>query len=143
MAGATPQVSRYSDPVRWSPDVEPQARMFHSPDIYGYLTVDGTLSHNFNAGINAGFIGPMLVQHYAGFIPSDTETLTPSFLDLAAKVSYHFHLGSYTRVDCSLTVKNILDSYQEDVDLGPDKDSAYIYGPNLPRSVYAIVKLSF
>jgi len=40
-------------------------------------------------------------------------------------------------------VKNILDSYQEDVDLGPDKDSAYIYGPNLPRSVYASVKLSF
>ena len=36
--------------------------------------------------------------------------------------------------------------YQEDVDLGPDKDSAYVYGPelpNLPRSVYASVKLSF
>ncbi len=47
-----PQVSRYSDPVRWSPDVEPQARMFHSPDIYGYLAVDGTLSHHFNADIN-------------------------------------------------------------------------------------------
>lgn len=37
---------------------------------------------------------------------------------------------------------NIFNSYQKDFDQGPDRDSGYIYGPALPRSVTVGVKVS-
>ena len=39
-AGYTFQRSRYDEPERWSDNVEPQRRMFRSPDSYGYMTAD-------------------------------------------------------------------------------------------------------
>ena len=39
-------------------------------------------------------------------------------------------------------VMNIFDSFQDDFDCGVDRDSGYIYGPMMPRSLYLGVKLS-
>ena len=33
--------------------------------------------------------------------------------------------------------------YQNDFDKGADRDSGYIYGPSLPRSFFAGVKISY
>jgi outer membrane receptor for ferrienterochelin and colicins len=38
-------------------------------------------------------------------------------------------------------VKNIFDAYQPDIDLGAGRDSAYIYGPSMPRTYFFGVKL--
>ena len=40
-------------------------------------------------------------------------------------------------------VKNLFDAFQSDLDRGPDRDPAYVYGPSLPRSYFAGVKFSF
>jgi outer membrane receptor for ferrienterochelin and colicins len=40
-----------------------------------------------------------------------------------------------------LGVKNILNSFQNDFDLGIDRDPAYIYGPTMPRTIYFGVKI--
>ena len=85
----------------------------------------------------------MLIRHSAGFIPVDTETTTPSFLDLSARLARHFHLSNQTSLEVSLACKNILDQHQKDIDVGENKDSQYLYGPVLPRSFYLGVKLSF
>jgi outer membrane receptor for ferrienterochelin and colicins len=37
---------------------------------------------------------------------------------------------------------NIFNSFQKDFDTGADRDSGYIYGPMMPRSIYLGVKLS-
>ena len=40
-------------------------------------------------------------------------------------------------------VKNLFDAFQSDLDRGPDRDPAYVYGPSLPRSYFAGVKFRF
>ena len=40
-------------------------------------------------------------------------------------------------------VKNILNAYQKDFDKGEKRDSGYIYGPSLPRSLVFGAGLSF
>jgi outer membrane receptor for ferrienterochelin and colicins len=40
-------------------------------------------------------------------------------------------------------VKNLFDSYQDDFDTGPDRDSGYIYGPMMPRNFFVGLKFSF
>ena len=37
-------------------------------------------------------------------------------------------------------VKNIFNSYQDDFEVGPTRDSDYIYGPNAPRTVFLGLK---
>ncbi len=42
----------------------------------------------------------------------------------------------------STGIKNVFNSYQDDFDKGINRDPAYIYGPNLPHSVYFGTKVS-
>ncbi|MDG2441219.1 MAG: TonB-dependent receptor, partial [Crocinitomicaceae bacterium] len=39
-------------------------------------------------------------------------------------------------------VKNIFNAYQNDFDIGKNRDSNYIYGPSQPRTFYVGLKLS-
>ena len=142
-AGITPQRSLFNEAFQWSETVSPQKRMFRAPDLYGYFTADGKITHHLKASLNCVYTGPMLVQHYAGYIPADAEVLTPDFFDLSARLAWHFHLSGLTRIELSCAVKNILDSYQKDLDVGKSKDSAYICGPSMPRSFYFGAKLVF
>lgn len=142
-SGFTVQRSRYLEPLQWSEDVPAQTKMFNAPDLYGYMTVQGKFSEHLSASFNGTWTGPLLIRHYAGFIESDTETMTPSFLDLSARIARHFHLSSQTRLEVSVSCKNILDQHQKDLDVGAEKDSQYLYGPVMPRSFYLGAKLSF
>ena len=45
------------------------------------------------------------------------------------RLSYTFRLTKQLRLELNAGVKNLFDSYQRDLDFGPSKDSAYIYGP--------------
>ena len=95
-------------------------------------------------------MGKMYVQHYAGGILPDGSTLqedrierTKPFFDLGAKLSYDFKIWNSIGMQVNAGVRNILNSYQRDFDRGADRDSGYIYGPSLPRSVFVGAKLYF
>ena len=141
--GYTFQRSRYNEPERWSDEVEPQRRMFRSPDHYGFLTADCTVVRDLSLSLFGTFTGRMLVQHNAGFIAHDEETLTPAFWDMGLRVRYDLRLTRQLRLELSTGVKNLFDSFQRDLDYGPGKDSAYVYGPSLPRSYFVGAKLAF
>ena len=141
-AGYTFQRSRYDEPERWSDDVEPQRRMFRSPDSYGYLTADFDLTRHLTASLFGNYTGSMLVQHNAGYIARDTERLTPSFWDMGLRMAYDFHLTDFIGMELSAGVKNLFDSFQRDLDYGPAKDSAYIYGPTQPRTFFVGLKFT-
>ena len=141
--GVTLQRSRYLEDFAWSEDVAPQRRMFRAPDAYGYLTADWHFSKHWDFTVGGTYTGPMLVQHFASVIPTDEETMTPAFWDGNVRLCYHFHLTNQTTVELCATCKNFLDQYQQDMDFGPLKDSAYIYGPALPRSFFLGAKLVF
>ena len=142
--GFTFQRSRYKEDETWSdnPAIAPQRRMFRTPDYYGYLTADYTLFATFKIALSGTYTGPMLVQHFAGYVPEDVEVLTPSFFDLNVKLSYDFQLAASTTLQLNGGVQNIFNSYQNDFDQGSLRDAGYIYGPNLPRTVFLGAKLS-
>ena len=64
------------------------------------------------------------------------------FFDLGARVSYDFRIFSKTDIQLFMGVNNIFNSFQDDYDLGPNRDSAYIYGPTMPASGYVGFKLN-
>lgn len=143
--GYTFQRSLYNEPEQWSDAVVAQRRMFRSPDHYGYLTSNFYITKQLHANIFGTFTGPMLVQHNAYTVGDveygDSEVTTPSFWDFGFKVGYTFRLSDIIKLEVNAGVKNIFDDYQRDLDVGAGRDSAYIYGPSLPRTYFVGVKL--
>ena len=95
-------------------------------------------------------MGKMYVEHYAGGMLPDGSILkedrierTNPFFDLGLKLAYDFKVWKSIGLQVNAGVRNILNSYQNDFDRYENRDSGYIYGPSLPRSVFAGVKLSF
>ncbi len=143
--GVTLQRSRYKQPEQWSdnPDVPAETRMFRTPDVYGYLTANWDITKSLSASFNATATGPMLVQHMVGSgTDVDVAVRTQSFFDADLKFTYCFRLFNRLDLDLSAGVSNIFNSYQHDFDLGPTRDSGYIYGPALPRNVNIGISLN-
>ncbi len=136
-AGYTYQQSIYNQPFTWTtePTVAPQRKMFRTPDHYGYYTLDYNPSERLTFTANGTYTGKMLLQHYSGTIARDSEQTSSSFWDLSFKISYEFSIFGSCRLQTFAAVKNILDSFQKDLDYGVSKDSKYFYGPAAPRSV--------
>lgn len=134
--GYTFQRSRYDEPEEWSESVEAERRMFRTPDHYGYFTATADITHNFKASLFGNFTGQMLVPHSAGYIDADRNELTPNFWDMGLRLAYDVKLTEAISMEIFGGVKNILNSFQSDIDRGPFRDSVYIYGPMMPRSFF-------
>ena len=142
--GVTLQSSRYKNPEVWSdnPDVPAEKKMFRTPDIYGYFTANWEITHSLKASITGTGTGPMTVQHIAGSgTDIDLAVRTQSFFDASLKLTYTFRLYNRVTLDLNAGISNIFNSYQNDFDCGPLRDSGYIYGPALPRCVSIGVSL--
>lgn len=145
--GYTFQKSLYAEPEQWSDALAGQRTMFRSPDHYGYLNSNYYITKQLRASLFGTYTGPMLVQHAAhtdisGVEHADAEVTTPSFWDFGFKVGYTFHLTNIISLEVNAGMKNIFDSYQRDLDWGAGRDSAYVYGPAMPRTYFVGVKLS-
>ncbi len=143
--GLTWQRSRYKHPEVWSdnPDVPGEKRMFRTPDLYGYLTANVEIVRQLKATLSATYTGPMTVQHLAGSgTLVDVAVRTPDFFDASLKLTYTFKILNRVTFDVSAGVSNIFNSYQDDFDIGPTRDSGYIYGPALPRCINAGISVS-
>lgn len=141
--GCTFQKSRYKTPFVWSEDVPEQTTMYNSPDHYGYVNLDYNPVKPVTLSLNSVFTGPMLFQHYAGYVEKDCEKVTPIFSDLGFRGAYNFNITRKTQMELFLSIKNILNQYQDDLDVGMDKDSKYVYGPATQRSYYFGIKVVF
>lgn len=144
-AGITFQNSRYKTAEKWSedPDVPAEKRMFRTPDIYGYITAKYNPLKNLSLSLTGTYTGEMLVQHMAGSgTAKDTAVKTPGFLDINFKCAYDFKLFNYVDLQVNAGILNIFNAYQNDFDKGAERDSGYIYGPTMPRSLFAGIKVS-
>lgn len=144
-AGLTLQRSLYKEPAEWSenPDVPAVERMFRTPDVYGYFTIQYTPVKTFSASLTGTYSGSMLIQHMeSSGTPVDVAVETPSFFDANLKVSKDFNIFQGVKLQLNGGLMNIFNSFQKDFDTGADRDSGYIYGPMLPRSFYFGVKVS-
>ena len=151
--GGTWQRSMYVGPGKEWCEGQYERRMERTPDLYAYLTGTYTPTKRLSFTATGTFTGPMLVYHHEaaeeassgakhggeGHIHKET---TPSFLDLSLKAAYSIPFGERTELELSLGVQNLFDSYQRDLDSGPERDAAYIYGPTLPRTLLFSAKLA-
>ncbi|MDE6077101.1 MAG: TonB-dependent receptor, partial [Muribaculaceae bacterium] len=117
-------------------DVAPEKRMFRTPDIYGYLTANWEIFQKFKAILTGTLTGPMTVQHLVGSgTDVDLAVRTQSFFDMGLKFGYCFNIFKDIDLDVTAGISNIFNSYQNDFDSGMLRDSGYMYGPSLPRSI--------
>lgn len=143
--GVTLQRSRYKSPEQWSdnPDVPATTDMFRTPNVYGYFTMNYNPIKQLTLGLTGSFTGPMLMQHYEGSgTDIDVAERTKSFADIGFKAAYDFKLFNFATLQINAGVHNIFNSFQKDFDTGELRDSGYMYGPMMPRSVYVGLKLS-
>lgn len=144
-AGATLQKAEYREARNWSDDVElpTEKRMFRTPNVYGYFTLSYMPIEPLSLALSGTYTGNMLVEHRAGYIDKDCTVETPSFMEVNFKAGYDFHLYKNIILQVNAGVQNIFNAYQNDFDKGKDRDSGYIYGPGMPRSYFAGVKISY
>jgi len=112
-----------------------------NPNIYGYLNSNWTPNERFNVSLTGTFTGPMTVP----LVISDTGFLSlnesPAFFDLNINTEAHFDISNEFQMTLNLGIKNLFNSFQDDFDMGPTRDSNYIYGPALPRTVFLGLKI--
>lgn len=107
-----------------------------SPNSYGFLNSNWQINDAFKLDVTGTFTGSMIAPRVisdSGFIDLvDTE----SFFDVTSKLTYHFDLKENFHVELSGGIQNIFNSYQDDFDSGAMRDSDYVYGPNMPRTLF-------
>lgn len=106
------------------------------PDFYGYLNAAWIPGEAFNIDLTGTYTGPMTVPR----VVSETGFLqlnqVQAFFDLNLKLEYHIDFTEDFMVTFFGGVRNIFNSYQDDFDTGPTRDSDYIYGPAAPRTFF-------
>lgn len=120
-----------------------ERRFLRTPDYYGFAMVDWDFMKGFCFSSNLTYTGKMLVPYFGPLLTNPDEGAvlhTDDFYDVGVKLSYEFKLGT-TTINVSGGMKNIFNAYQDDFDKGEYRDPAYIYGPGLPRSIFAGVTI--
>ncbi|MDY6122602.1 MAG: TonB-dependent receptor [Porphyromonas sp.] len=144
-------------------------RMPRTPSVYGYFTIGINPVKPLNIALTGTYTGKMYIPHaiiygdgaavsdegHKAFenLPKDETNSneihidelqeTKSFFDFGAKVSYDLKLSRTMDFQLFVGMNNIFNAFQSDFDKGATRDSGYMYGPTMPRTVYSGVKLSF
>lgn len=144
-AGVTLQKADYKNERAWSDDrtVPMERRIFRTPGTYGYFTLTYNPLKPLLIAFSGTYTGSMLVEHKTGYIDKDIAVNTPDFWELNLKAAYDFNIYKAINLQLNIGVQNIFNAYQKDFDRGSKRDSGYIYGPGMPRSYFAGVKISY
>lgn len=144
-AGMTLQNAEYKEARNWSDDesLGQEKRMFRTPKAYGYFTLSCQATEHLNLSLSGSYTGSMLVEHRSGYIEHDRTEKTGDFMEVNIKAGHDFHLYKNVTLEVNAGVQNLFNAYQKDFDQGPDRDSGYIYGPGMPRSFFAGLKISY
>ncbi len=150
-AGVTMQTSRFMvQEIIWEdaglnelPAVS-TAVMIRNPDVYGFGTAEWK-PKNWTLSFNLQYTGPMTVPHVTGMpnrmlTPSDAReqftqlVRTRDFWDIGFRAGRSWNAGGHYKLSVFLTAANLLNSFQQDFDIGTSRDAAYVYGPLRPRN---------
>jgi len=116
---------------------------FRTPNFYGYFSMSYENNKLVNVDLSGEYTGPMKAPHYAGYIYEDRLETTQSFWVVNLRLRKPINITETYKASLFFGAYNILNSYQEDLDKGVDRDSGYVYGPAKPRSFYAGFEFSF
>ncbi len=111
-----------------------------TPNQYGYFTFNVDPFRNFTLSLNGNYTGSMKLEYYGNSEDGEIRD-SKEFFDIGIKGEYKIKNNKGFDISLNAGLKNIFNSYQDDLDTGRDRDPGYIYGPSIPRSVYLGVKI--
>ncbi len=143
--GLTLQSSMFNDAVENIEGLEAKREFLRTPNNYGYATLTYTPTKALSASANIVYTGPMELIHFGGEGTGQTideYTRSPSFTELSLRLGYNFEFEkTKTGIEVFGGVKNLTNAYQDDFDIGKNRDSNYVYGPGAPRTVFLGVRI--
>ncbi len=143
-AGATLQKSLHNEAVETIGGLEPKREFLRTPDHYGYAILTYTPNAKLNAALSTVYTGRMLHAKYSPdpeLVPDEYRT-SKGFSELNVKIGYTFPLSTLdSGVELYGGIKNMANAFQGDFDNFKNRDSNYVYGPALPRTIYLGLKL--
>lgn len=144
-AGFTLQSSKFTQAVENIEGLPTKKEFLRTPNTYGFATLTYTPTKRFNASANLVYTGSMDIAHFGGENTGqaiDEYKDTPSFLETSLRLGYTFNSNKLnTGLEVFGGVKNITNAYQNDFDIGKNRDSNYVYGPSLPRTIFLGLRL--
>ena len=138
-SGLTLQQSLYDEAVEYSDNLPLKKEFLRSPDYYGYATISYNPNSKLSFAANLVHTGAMSLIHLAG-APGQLEDEfleSPVFNAIGIKSTYIQILKeSGIKIEYSVGVKNLTNDFQQEFDSSKNRDSNFIYGPSLPRTIY-------
>jgi len=142
--GGTAQSARYKSPQVLFEPVMPSEdepiilvdEFVRNPNVYGYFASEWLPSEKLELNLTGTYTGPMTVPRVVSESGYLSLERSPAFLDMNVKLSYHFEIRERLHLTLNGGVQNLLDSFQDDFDRGPTRDSDYVYGPLRPRTYF-------
>lgn len=147
-SGATFQSANYvveeeiwsSDPADGTPATTTD-KLLRTPDAYGYYSLLYNPTEYLSIAYSGVLTGPMDVPHVIDV--SNERTVikrTSAFFENNIKLSYTIKTSKQFALELFGGVQNIFNSYQDDFDVGADRDAGYVYGPLRPRTYFMGLK---
>ena len=115
--------------------------ILRTPNVYGNLMATYKPRPNWDINFVTVYTGSMKTTHLKGYIPDTRLETTPAMWDVGVNTAYEFKFQSFFPLEVSCGIKNLFNQYQKDFDKGAERDSNYIYGPSLPRTVFVGLKV--
>lgn len=147
-SGFTIQQAKYNEAqVLFEPDDAEEGEIVKSndfmrvPNVYGYLNLSFETSRDWEFSLSNVYTGPMKVPEIQQADGAMVIRTSQHFWDTTIKSSYHFHLGDKLHITASGGIQNLFNSYQNDFQSGPLRDSDYVYGPGRPRTFFFSITL--
>ncbi|PKB42295.1 outer membrane receptor for ferrienterochelin and colicins [Cellulophaga sp. RHA19] len=144
-AGFTLQSSKFTEAVENIEGLATKKEFLRTPNTYGYANFTYTPTKKFSASANLIYTGSMDIAHFGGENTGqliDEYKETPSFLETSLRLGYTFTASKLNaNIELFSGVKNITNAYQNDFDTGKNRDSNYVYGPYLPRTIFVGLRI--
>ena len=137
--GIVEQRARFSEP---EPDFGSRD-FFRTPRRYANATLTWRAPRLADLFAAVRYTGTMKAPHYAGYIAENRLENTPSFVVVDLGASKTLRLGEGPRLVLGVSARNLTNAYQPDIDRGPLRDSAYVYGPRFPRTIGASIRMEY
>ena len=115
-----------------------ETSFFRLPRSYGVARAAWRDPRLVDLFLGLRYLGPEKLPRYGEDRLQETET----FLVLDMSLSRRFQIGEDS-MTVTAGVRNLTDAYQKDLDQGPERDSAYLYGPRHPRTFFVSLGYEF
>ncbi len=112
---------------------------FKTPDRSGVLKLVWDATDSTELFVGCRYTGRMDVPNFR----TEQVVRSGSFFTIDVGLSHRIQLGDMSDMTVRVGVRNLTNSFQKDLERGPERDADFVYGPRQPRTFYTGVSFSF